>query len=261
MDTRRIFAIMYRHLRPTMRDSMRILDMFYWPLLDIVLWGFTSAWLANLNPEQGPASSMLLTGLVLWQVVFRASIEVTRNLLEELWHQNFINLFASPLKLSEWITAIFGISLINSSWNLLFGAAVVGGIFQINILSFGVYLLPYFFILLLFGWFCGLMASCAILSFGRRVEMIAWSFPWFFSPFSCVFYPITVLPVAVQKLSWLLPSTYVFESMRDFINRGAATFDLIIYGVVLALVFFTAALLLFVYRFRRARERGLNTLE
>lgn len=259
MDLGRINAVIYRHMRPTMRDPMRLLDMVYWPLLDITLWGFASIWLGR-PAENAQGAIMLLTSLVLWQIVFRSSIEITRNLLEEIWHQNFTNLFGSPLTLSEWLLAVIFISLINSIWNLLFGALVIYLFFGMNIFAIKVQILTFFPMLLLFGWFCGLLSSSVILRFGRRTEMIAWSFPWLFSAFSCVFYPVSVLPNGVQKIAWMLPTTYVFENVRRYIADGQLSLGMVGTGLFLDGVFFAASLFLFVMAFVHAKNRGLNSL-
>lgn len=260
MNGYRILAVMSRHLVPTLRDPMRLMDMFYWPLLDIVLWGFTSLWLGTLSRENPMASTMLLSGLVMWQVVFRSSIEVTRNMLEELWHENFINLFASPLTFWEWIVALLSISFINSVWNLLFGASMVYWFFSVNVFALGIYVIPFYIMLLMFGWFCGLMACAAILRFGRRVEMIAWSFPWFFSTFSCVFYPLHVLPPSIQNIALWLPTTHVFENIRRVILLQEVDRAGLIYGAVLSCCFLLLACTMIFYAFRGAQNRGLNSV-
>jgi ABC-2 type transport system permease protein len=204
---------------------------------------------------------MILSALVLWQVVFRSSIELTRNLLEELWHQNFINLFASPLRPSEWLAGLLLISLFNSIWNLLFGSLVVYWFFGINILYLGFWILPFFLVLVMFGWFCGMVSSSVIFIFGRRAEMIAWSFPWLFSTFSCVFYPINVLPVKIQTIAWFIPCTAIFENVRLVAMGHQVNLILYLRGLGLAIVFFSCSLAMFAYFFRKALERGLNTLD
>jgi ABC-2 type transport system permease protein len=257
----RISAIVYRHMKPTMRDPMRLMDMFYWPLLDIVLWGFTAVWLGTVNPNQPKATLMLLSALVLWQVVFRSSIEVTRNFLEELWHHNFINLFASPLKSSEWLLALLLISLINSLWNLLFGSFMVYLFFGVNILYLGFWIAPFFIVLAMFGWFCGMMSCSVVFNFGRRSEVIAWSFPWFFSTFSCVFYPLDVLPAKIQIVAKFIPCTAIFENVRLVAMGHQVDIFLYLRGLGLAIVFLCCSLATLAYFFDRALTRGLNTLD
>lgn len=259
MDIGRVGGIIYRYWKPTLRDGMRLMDMFYWPLLDMVLWGFNSLWLGAISANL-QATTIMLSALALWQVVFRASIEVTRSLLDEVWHQNFTNLFASPLKLSEWIVAIMVISAVSALWNLLFGSLIAYVIFDVNIFVLGISLLPFFLVLVLFGWFCGFLSSSLILMYGRRVEMFAWTFPWLFAAFSCVFYPASVLPPAVQHVSWSLPTTYIFESARMLITTGETSTRLILIGLVLSMVFLGGGVLMFLAAFGRAKNRGLNSL-
>lgn len=259
MSPFRIYAIIYRHLKPTMRDPMRIMDMFYWPLLDIVLWGFTATWLSKIN-NSIDTINMMLSALVLWQVVFRSSIELTRNLLEELWHQNFVNLFASPLKKSEWLLSLLLISLINSIWNLLFGALMIYLCFAINIFLLGFVIIPFFIVLVMFGWFCGMFSSALIFIFGRRIEMIAWSFPWFFSTFSCVFYPMHILPAKVQIIASFMPTTAIFENVRGILSGHNLDLHLYIKGLTIGIMFLSLSYVMLNYCFNKALDKGLNTL-
>lgn len=257
----RIYALMLRHLRPTFRDPVRYMDMFYWPLLDIVLWGFSAAWLKKSDANSALATAMLLTSLVLWQVVFRSSIEITRNLLEEIWHQNLVNLFATPLSIYEWIAGIIGVSFIHSCWNIMFGSSMVYLIFGVNVFALGLNFLPLCLTMLLFGWTTGLLSSCLILVLGRRAEMLAWMFPWFFAAFVGVFYPVSVLPSWCQYFSWLLPATYAFENARNILATGLLRPDYLVIGIALGILSLSLAMGLFIKAFARTTNRGLVSLE
>lgn len=257
----RIYAVILRHLRPTFRDPMRYLDMFYWPLLDTFLFGFTSAGLLKNQSDASQMMLMVLTGLVMWQIVFRSNLEVTRNLLEEIWHQNVMNLFATPLKLFEWAIAVMILGVMQNIWTVIFGFSIVSLLYGLNILAVGWLIVPFGLSLLCTGWFVGFTSSAIILLLGRRVEMLAWSVGWLLAPFSAVFYAVDVLPMWAQKIAWLLPTTYIFEGMRSYVVTGKTPLWELGMSFGLNAFYASLAFVVFAAMFEVSRNRGLARLD
>jgi ABC-2 type transport system permease protein len=259
---RRVWAVMLRHLKPTFRDPIRYVDMIYWPLIDIFIWGFGTIWLQNsAGKGQGNAALILLTCLALWQIVFRCNIEIARNLLEEKWSQNLVNLFATPLKPSEWMLAVMGLGALQLVFGIPFSAVVIYGLYGINIFSMG----PLFTLavlgMLLTGWTAGFVSTGFILIAGKRAEMLAWSFVWASAPFIGVFYSIEVLPSFAQAFSWCLAPTYFFEATRTYLTSGNVRWDYFGIGFALSVAAFAASAIFFHRAFNWCKDRGLARLE
>ena len=204
---------------------------------------------------------ILLTGLVFWQVVMRAHMEISMSFLEELWSQNLINLFATPLSISEWLAAVILLSFVKSLFALFFGALVVWLLYGIFIFSSGLLLIPFFVLLLISGWSLGLIGISILVSAGQRAQSLVWIVCWVLAPFSGVFYPVAVLPVWAQNVAYALPTTYLFEGMRLFITTGSMPVEYWYTSSILAAAYFLLSLLLFLYLFRKSKIQGLARLQ
>src|SRR5437016_1045193 len=102
----RIWAMTLRYWHQSMHDILMIADFLFWPLTDIVLWGMVSVWLERSGSGVPSIVVVIVSGLVLWQIVYQANMDVTNNLIEECWSQNLANIFSSPLLIDEWIAAV-----------------------------------------------------------------------------------------------------------------------------------------------------------
>ena len=260
MQFHRISAVFWRYLSSSTFEFLRLVDIFYWPIFDIVLWGFTGLWLQNVGSATN-VPLILLTGLVFWQVVMRAHMEVSMSFLEELWSQNLINLFATPLSISEWLAAVILLSFVKSLFALFFGALVVWLLYGIFIFSSGLLLIPFFVLLLISGWSLGLIGISILVSAGQRAQSLVWIVCWVLAPFSGVFYPVAVLPVWAQNVAYALPTTYLFEGMRLFITTGSMPVEYWYTSSILAAAYFLLSLLLFLYLFRKSKIQGLARLQ
>jgi ABC-2 type transport system permease protein len=260
MNLKRVLGIFYRYYYILLKGPQQLSDLLYWPFIDILLWGLTSVWIQSQNPTQN-LSLALLTGLVFWQITWRGSIDVSVNLLQEFWHRNLVNLFSTPLKITEWAAGVILISLCKLCITIGFGITVVYCLYSVNIVAVGWMFLPFAISLLIFGWTIGFLAACAIIYWGHQVETVAYMMGFVFAPFSAVFYPISVLPLWAQMISWCLPSTYVFEGMRSILASGTFPISdlwisLGLNGVYLSLSFF-----LFQRTYQKSLAKGLARLE
>jgi ABC-2 type transport system permease protein len=260
MSWQRILGVFFRYFYVLKKGLHQLSDLFYWPFVDILLWGLTSAWIQTYNVTDN-LSLRLLTGLIFWQIVWRGSVDISVSLLQEFWHRNLINLFSTPLKLSEWI---FGMLLLSSAKlvvTISFGSLMVYLLYSLNIFIVGWAFLPFVFSLILFGWALSFLSSSAIIYWGHRVEMFAWMVAFLFAPFSAVFYPVSILPEWARAISWCLPTTYVFEGMRIILSSGSFSYFYFAVSMALNVLYFTLCLLLFRYAFEKSREKGLARLE
>jgi len=260
MKWERIWAVILRYAYSFFKlDSL--CDLFYWPALDIFLWGMTSTWLQKTQPGLPDLALAILTGLIFWQVLWRGNYEVTVNLLSEFWNRNLVNLFSTPLKLSEWICSLMLMGLFKIFVNLFFGAAIVYLMYQLNIFHLGWAFLPYVALLTMAGWFMGFLSAAIIVFYGQRLQMLAWMTAYLFAPFSAVYYPVSVLPEWAQAVAKCLPTTYIFEGMREILYEGKFSMQPIIISFCLNVLYLGIALWFFVFMYEKSRKKGLSRLE
>lgn len=260
MNIQRIFGTFLRYFFVLKKGLHQLSDMFYWPFVDILLWGLTSVWIQSYTP-QGQLPMVLLTGLIFWQIAWRGSIDIAVSLLQEFWHRNLVNLFSTPLKLSEWIAGILLLSISKLLITISFGTLVVYLLYSLNVFAIGWMFLPFTVSLIIFGWALSFLSSSAIIYWGHRVEMFAWMTAFLFAPFSAVFYPVSVLPGWAQVVSWSLPTTYIFEGMRAILSGKAFPTYYFWISMGLNILYLSLAIALFYYAFEKSRAKGLARLE
>ncbi len=256
----RVRGVFFRYFYVMLKGPQQLSDLFYWPLIDILLWGLTSRWIAEIHLESN-VPLILMTGLIFWQITWRGSIDISVSLLQEFWHRNLINLFATPLRILEWTFGVILMCLCKLCITVLFGAFVVYLLYSLQVFTIGWAFLPFAAMLLIFGWVLGFLASSLIIYWGHRVEAIAWMAGYIFAPFSAVFYPVSVLPLWAQKIAWVLPTTYIFEGMRMILRNEV--FPISYFGMSFGLncLYLTLSLSLFYFAFRKSRMKGLARLE
>jgi ABC-2 type transport system permease protein len=260
MSFSRIKGVFFRYYYNLIKGLHQLSDLFYWPLVDILLWGLTSIWIQKQN-QVANLPLVLMTGLIFWQIAWRGSIDISVNLLQEFWHRNLVNLFSTPLKISEWIAGVILLCLCKLVITILFGSFLVYLLYSLNIFTLGWAFLPFAALLLMFGWSLGFLAAGVIIYWGHQVEMLAWMIGFLFAPFSAVFYPIETLPAWAQKISWSLPTTYVFEGMRQILNGGPFPISYLLTSSILSVIYLSLSVLFFHWMFEKSRAKGLARLE
>jgi ABC-2 type transport system permease protein len=260
MKLNRIWAITLRYLYLFKHNPDKSVDIFYWPLVDLILWGITGLFISSLDPNYAKIVVIIVSGLVFWQVVWRGQIEVTINILEELWNKNLVNIFATPLKFSEWITSFVVLSISKMIVSLAFISGLSFIMYKVNILQFGIYLAPFIVLLIMSGWWIGIFVGAVILRQGTRIQNLAWSFPWAISPFSAIFYPISILPIWAQKISLIFPTSYIFEGIREIINTGHLDPYKLIMSFVLNIFYLCLALIFLNHSYKSVLKRGLSKI-
>ncbi len=256
----RIKAIVLKNIYNEFSNLIRLADSLYWPIIDIALWGLSSMWIQNTQSKVPNLVLVVMTGLVLWQVINRANNEISLTMIEEVWSKSLVNLFSTPLKLSEWICGALLTGLIKTFFVLLFGGLVVWLFYSLNIFTTGWYLLPFAFSLIMFGWMIGLLGASMIINWGGKMASIPWMMLFLFAPFTGVFYPIEVLPVWMQYIAKALPGSYIFEGMRQVLFTGTMPMNDLLISFGLNFLYLTLALFLFKYMFEKSRSRGLSQL-
>ncbi len=252
----RIGAILLRHFYLMRSSWTRIFDLMYWPLLQILIWGFITAFLANHSSLLVRAGGLLLGAVLLWDVLVRGQFGMTLSLLEEMWSRNFANLFVSPLRPWEYAVALMCLAVIRSAIGVVPAALLAIPLFAYSIFDLGLPLVAFFWLLLMFGWAVGLIISAALIRFGLAAESLAWAAVFLLAPLSGVYYPVETLPVWLRPVAWALPSTHVFEGMRTVMLENTLRLDLMATALAANLVYIALGMGVFLWAFRVARERG-----
>jgi ABC-2 type transport system permease protein len=254
---RRIWGLMYRHLALYRRSWPRLLELAYWPVLQMCIWGFTASFLANrMGSTAAVAGATLLGGVLLWEVALRSQMGVAISFLEEMWSRNLGHVFVSPMRPWELVAALILISAIRMATGVLPAILVAWLLYAYNLFALGPVVVLFFMNLMIMGWAVALGVVSLILRHGAGAEALAWSVLFGLTPFSAVFYPVAVLPVFLQPIALALPSAHVFEGMRDIVLNGAVSWYHLIAAFALNAVWLAGAALLFSRQFRQARLRG-----
>lgn len=256
----RIKAMILRHAYLQFREIYRIAETIYWPVFDMLLWGFTGSWAQKNSAD--PLLLQIVTGMALWQFYYRNNLEISQGVLEEIWEKNIVNLFSTPLQLTEWIIGLIFVAIVRSLLSLTACALVAKFVFGINLFALAVSarFIIWLALLALFGWISGLFSSLFLFRFGRQVTSLVWINAWIVAPFSGALFPINTLPLVMQNVARGLPLSYIFLDMRNVITQAGTSWHLLVTSFVLNSVFAIFVGILLKKTFNDARAKGLNRL-
>ena len=211
---RRIGAMLARYVYLLRSSGIRLLELIYWPFLQMLTWGFLQKYLAQTTSPAAQAAGVLIGSVLLWDILFRSKIGFSTTFIEEMWSRNLGNLLISPLRPSELVAALSIWSVLRLSVSMIPVAFAAYLIFGFNLLDLGLALVAFFAVLVLTSWSLGLISAGVILRYGLGAEELAWSLAFLLLPICCVYYPVSVLPEWLQPIALALPPTHVFEGMR-----------------------------------------------
>ena len=256
MNLMRIYGLFLRHFYLITRSFPRILDLIYWPSIQITLWGFISNFFAAHSTYYSGAVGVILSCAILYDFLFRTSIGFNMLFLEEIWSRNFTNLFITPMKISEIIISLVFTALVRTLIGLVPAILITSPLFGISILNLGIPLFFLFLSLYIFGITLGLFVSSGLLRFGPSFENIAWSSLFLLAPLGCIYYPIEILPEFFQNLAKLLPLVYIFDETRNILVNNTFNFENIFQAFYLNGIYLLAGIFLFYFSFAEARKKG-----
>lgn len=251
----RVKALLYRYFLLFKTELGKILDTFYWPLIDIVVWGFFTVYFSQTQANTQFLVKALLSGLILWTLVYSFSRDIAISFLDEMWERNVVNLFCSPLKLSEYLMAVFIIAIFRAVMILVVLSLIAYLLYSYSIFILGIYLGISFFLLIIFAYSVGILAISLMLRYGPSVEIFAWSIPAALSPISGVFYPVYILPKIIQLISSFFPTSYIFEGMRQVVVRGEINWHYLSIAFILN-IFYLVISIIVLYRVHASVRRS-----
>ncbi|MGH6673949.1 MAG: ABC transporter permease [Xanthobacteraceae bacterium] len=234
----------------------RLLDLIYWPTVQMLTWGFLQYYISHNAGFFARAGGTFIGAVLLWDILFRGQLGYSISFLEEMWSRNLGNLMMSPLRPAEFIGALMVMSLVRLSIGLVPVTFLAIAFFGFNLYALGLALVAFFFNLMLTSWAIGIFVSGLILRNGMGAENFAWSIMFLFMPLTCVYYPVSTLPVWLQPVAWALPPTYVFEGMRELLIQKLFRPDLMLDALGLNVILFAAGVLGFLALLRSARRHG-----
>jgi len=214
---RRMAALVRRYIYLLRSSGVRLVELIYWPFLQMLTWGFLQKYLAGTQNSYAQAAGVLIGSVLLWDILFRSKIGFSTTFIEEMWSRNLGNLLTSPLRPYELVAALSLWSIIRLSVSMVPVAIAAFFIFGFNLLDLGIALAAFFCVLVLTSWSLGMISAGVILRYGLGAEELAWSLAFLLLPLCCVYYPVSVLPHWLQPVALALPPTHVFEGMRSIL--------------------------------------------
>ena len=249
-------AMMLRYWYLLRSSWPRLVDLVYWPTVQMITWGFLQYYIMQNAGFFARAGGTFIGAVLLWDILFRGQLGFSISFMEEMWARNIANLMMSPLRPLEFISALMVMSIVRLSIGLVPVTVLAIAFFGFNLYGFGLALAAFFINLMLTSWAVGIFVSGLVLRNGLGAENLAWSIMFLFMPLTCVYYPVTTLPVWLQPVAWALPPTYVFEGMRALLIDKVFRADLMAEALALNVVFFAAGLFAFLKLLQSARRHG-----
>lgn len=257
MRLRRTAAIALRQFYLIRGSFSRAFPLFAWVGIDIVLWGFITKYLNTVTASGFNFVPVLLGAVLLWDFFTRVMHGVTMAFFEDVWSRNFLNVFATPLSISEYVGGLVLSSIATSAVGLVVMLLVATLVFGLSFFSYGALLVPFLLVLFLFGIALGIFGSAVVLRLGPASEWFVWPIPALISPFAGVFYPLSTLPAWMQYVARFLPPSYVFQGMRAIVLGRAVSGTALLWGAGLALLYIVLAGWFFTRIYRHAVRTGL----
>ncbi|HEY2445057.1 MAG TPA: ABC transporter permease [Rhizomicrobium sp.] len=257
MRIRRVASVALRQFYLFRGSPTRVVPLFGWVAIDITLWGFISRYLNSVASPGYNFIPALLGAVLLWDFLARVMQGVSVAFLEDVWSRNFLNMFATPLQISDYVAGLV-ITAVATSLIGLFTMIVLASVaFGLSFAAYGLALLPFVLVLFLSGIALGIAGSAMVLRLGPASEWLLWPMPALIAPFAGVYYPVSTLPGWMQVISRFLPPSYVFDGMRAIVRRTPWNAGNLAVGIMLSLFYILAASLFFRQVYRYAVRTGL----
>ena len=253
---RRIGAMILRYWFLIKSSWPRILELIYWPFLQMLTWGFLQTHLATTSDYYAQAAGLLIGSVLLWDIVVRTQLGFSLSFLEEMWSRNLGHLLMSPLRPTELIAALMAVSLIRLAIGFLPVAFFAYAFFDFNIFGLGSAFILFFANLAMTSWGLALATTGVVLRYGLGAEGFVWFMVFILLPICCVYYPVSTLPEWMQYIALSLPPTYVFEGLRGILLEGVVRYDLLVRAFLLNIVVFVIGYYVFRRLLRSARVNG-----
>jgi ABC-2 type transport system permease protein len=254
MQINRIKGILWQEFFITRRSLEVLMDILFFPAINVIVFGFISVFLTGKSTS---AANYLLVGIILWQIIYITQYSISVGSLWNIWSRNLSNMFITPISVTEYMAAYIFSGIIKAFLIFLIFGTISIPLFNFNVFQLGpTNLILYFINLVLFACSTGIAILAAIFRYGTRIQSLAWGLVFLFQPLSAAFFPLSVLPIPLQKLALLFPPTYVFEAAREALEKHNVNWQMIGISLTLNLVYLVLAIFFFNYMFKKAKDTG-----
>jgi ABC-2 type transport system permease protein len=234
----RVGAMVLRYLYLLRSSWTRLVELIYWPAVQLFVWGFLQLYIAQNSGFFARATGVFIAAVLMWDVLFRGQLGFSVSFLEEMWSRNLSNLMISPLRPIEFVCALMIMSIVRLAIGMIPVTFLAIAFFGFNVYSLGFALAAFFLNLILTSWAVGIVVSGVLM------------------PLTCVYYPVSVLPDWLQVIAWALPPTYVFEGMRALVMEHVFRADLMVEAFALNAIYLAAAVVAFLALLSSSRRSG-----
>jgi ABC-2 type transport system permease protein len=252
----RVSAMVLRYVYLLRSSWTRVLELIYWPAIQLFVWGFLQLYVSQNSSFFNQAAGTFIGAVLLWDILFRGQLGFSISFLEEMYARNLGNIMMSPLRPAEFLLALMVMSIVRLSIGMIPVSFLAIAFFGFNLWALGLALVAFFANLILTSWAVGIFVAGLLLRNGLGAESMAWTIMFLFLPLTCVYYPVAVLPEWLQYFAWMLPPTYVFEGMRALVIDHVFRADLMAEAFALNIGFFAAASFAFLRLLQSARVHG-----
>jgi ABC-2 type transport system permease protein len=252
----RVAAMVLRYVYLLRSSWTRLVELIYWPAVQLLVWGFLQLYIAQNSGFFARASGVFIAAVLLWDMLFRGQLGFSVSFLEEMWSRNLSNLMISPLRPLEFVCALMVMSLIRLAVGMLPVTLLAIAFFGFNLYALGLALAAFFLNLILTSWAVGIVVAGILLRNGLGAETLAWTLMFVLMPLTCIYYPVSVLPDWLQVIAWMLPPTYVFEGMRTLLMEQRFRSDLMLEAFALNALYFALATIAFLQLLESSRRAG-----
>jgi ABC-2 type transport system permease protein len=257
VNWRRVRALVLRYTFLYTRSVPRVMEMFFWPVMDLLVWGFVTSYLLRFKTGLPAAITFLIGAMIFWDILYRSQQGVTISFLEDIWARNLLNIFVAPIRVSEFIAATYVVGFVKILVTVAILVTLAYTLYSFNLFDLGYSLIPLFVNLLLMGWAIGMVTTALIMRWGQSAEALAWGIPFLIQPVSAVFYPLSILPKWIQPVALGIPATHVFEGMRQVLRGEGLSAHHLVWAFALNVAYLIAAAAFFRAMFEYARKKGL----
>jgi ABC-2 type transport system permease protein len=258
MNFLHVFGIFYRNIILIRRSVPKLFALFGFITVELFLWGFITRWIEDFGPAGARLDFILLilSAFIFWSVFELSQRSFSVSFLEEVWSRNVINLFASPVKLNELVLGLALVGVVQALLAFFYIVPIAFLLYALQIWNMGLYIIPFFMNVLIFGWGIGVLAIGLVVRFGPSADIMAFFIPFLLLPFSAVYYPVSVFPSLLQKITFILPTRHMFEGMRTAITEGVIPLDSLVWATILNLIYVFLGFLFLHWMLRLARDKG-----
>ena len=254
MNLRRMLALVERVARMQIKSTYRIVDLFYEPVMPLLMWGIFLLGAQGANRE---FANLMLGVQIIWNFSFIVQHGYNMITLEDLWNQSLKEIFTAPIALFDYLLSKIVVAVVRGflALSLLLGASRL--IFNYD----AVFGNPLGLMALLISAAAvsisvGTLIDGIIVWLGHEYSFLSWSTSHIVMMLSCPFYPIDVFPSVMHPLIMAMPYYWAFEGLKTLI-AGSISWHAVGMSFIMAFVYLGVGIPLFKVALNRAGKDGM----